>query len=57
MSISPNKQRAYEAMLEALQHARDELHRVNAAHACVRPDVTYAVMQAIERGSEHALNV
>lgn len=43
-------------MLEALIHARDELHRVNAAHACVRPDVTHAVMKAIERGQDHVLN-
>jgi len=34
---------------EALQHALDELHRVNAAHACVRPDVTYAAMDALAR--------
>ena len=32
---------------EALQHALDELHRVNAAHACVRPDVTYMAMEAL----------
>jgi hypothetical protein len=54
--MSPNKQRAYDAMLEALIHARDELHRVNAAHACVRPDVTYVVMQAIARGQDHVLS-
>jgi hypothetical protein len=31
----------------ALQHALDELHRVNASHACVRPDVTHAAMIAL----------
>lgn len=34
---------------EALQHALDELHRVNASHACVRPDVTYAAMEALRK--------
>lgn len=33
----------------ALQSALDELHRVNAAHACVRPDVTYAAMMALHQ--------
>jgi hypothetical protein len=31
----------------ALQHSLDELHRVNAAHACVRSDVTFAAMKAL----------
>lgn len=33
----------------ALQHALDELHRVNAAHACVRPDVTIFAMEALRK--------
>lgn len=38
---------AITTLRDALQHALDELHRVNAAHACVRPDVTYAAMEAL----------
>lgn len=32
---------------EALQHSLDELNRINAAHNCVRPDVTYAAAKAL----------
>lgn len=33
----------------ALQHALDELQRINAAHSCVRPDVTFAAMDALRK--------
>ncbi|WP_213287543.1 hypothetical protein [Bradyrhizobium sp. sGM-13] len=32
---------------EALQHSLDELNRINAAHNCVRPDVTCTLMKAL----------
>lgn len=40
---------AITTLRDALQHALDELHRINAAHACVRPDVTYAAMDALAK--------
>lgn len=33
----------------ALQHALDELNRVNASYNCVRPDVTYAAADALRK--------
>ena len=31
----------------ALQHALDELNRINSTYSCVRPDVTYGVTAAL----------
>lgn len=36
-----------EVLREALQHALDELNRVNASYSCVRPDVTHAASAAL----------
>lgn len=33
----------------ALQHALDELRRIDVAHACVRQDVVYVAMEALRK--------
>jgi hypothetical protein len=59
--MSANKTKAYDAMLEALIQARDELRRINELHKldaqnCVLPDVSFVVTQAILRGQDYALS-
>jgi hypothetical protein len=54
--MSPNKERAYLAMVDALRHARDELQRLNASYNAVRPDVQSVVETALKAGTDNALN-
>lgn len=54
--MSPNKQRAYEAMLVALQEAALELRSLKGVGIRISDNVLDKVEKAIERGCDHALN-